>query len=684
MAVTAMILPSGTQLGDYRIRDVIGWGGMAVVYRAEQRGLNRDVALKVIPGTDEEFRRRVVHEGRVVAHLRHPNIIGIHAAGEENGWLYLAMPLVHGENLDERRRERHLTPMETIGLLTPIADALDAAHLAGVIHRDVKPQNILIDEDGRPYLADFGIATGVTDSEVGDTRGFVGTGMYAAPEQITGHTVSPATDVYSLTAVLYHCLAGCPPYEREHLSGVFDAHIHADPPSLPAGSSLAEGLNPVIARGMAKRPEDRFSKAGELMRSVSSVVAPGAATATTVAPAATTQPAGGRALTPPAHRRTSARRRKGLLLALGGIAVVLVALAIGLAMQSSPSLPRSVPRFIARGGPFTISYTRPWRAVSAAQLGSFVLTDRELGLAAGSSLRLAAGSASLAAGRLVDVPAIPGSPPAALVARFGRGYVTGDSQVAGHAGRTYTWPSLGGESQVGYVLATGTADSVIVCQGPSSPGTLLRSCGALAREATAPSSAVLPPGPDSALARSISGALARVQSQRSSLKGLPQATLAERGNRASELARTERRGLSALAAVSVPARYRSSVRSLQRALNAEEAAFSRLAKAGNAEDTSQYSTYAGQVHVRSQGLASAEVALGRYRLRVPALGVIKLAGPPVAANTGGSSPQPASGTAGGGGSAGTFGNGSGGGGGGGSGGGSGGGGGSHPATGPPS
>jgi tRNA A-37 threonylcarbamoyl transferase component Bud32 len=626
MAVTATFLEPGTRLGKYRIGKPIGCGGMAIVYIAEQEPLHRDVALKVIPSTDEEFRRRVEREALVIAALEHPNIIGIHEYGEEDGWLFLAMKLVRGENLAERMHERPLSAQETVRLLTPIADALDAAHRAGIVHRDVKPQNILIDGAGRPYLADFGIAKGPAGPDATDTRGFVGTDMYAAPEQITGLRVTPATDVYSLTAVLYHCLAGRPPYAAEHATDVLSAHVSKDPPGLAGDHPWASGLNRVIARGMAKRPQDRFQTASELMRSVSDVIESRTPSAS-LAPEATTHSAARPVPAVPAARPRTGSRRRGVLLGLGGVAVLVVLVAVGLALPGSSRRPTPPKRFSVRGGMFTINYARPWHAVTTTVPGSFALSDRGLGPAGIASVRLAADNATLAAGPVVKSSLIPGGPPPTLVARFRGGYRTADAQVAGHAGRAYTWSAFGG-SLIAYVLPTWAGDSAIICQGQSSPGALLRSCNGLARDATISDTRTLAPGPDRALAHSISGALTTVEARRSSLKGLRDATLTARASKASALAGAEHSAASALATMSVPTRYRSSVRSLRVALVDEGAAFRSLATAARADNPSEYSKAVANVHKLSRSLADAASALKAYQLEVPALGALTLDGPP--------------------------------------------------------
>ena len=268
MASAATLLRPGDVLGGFRVDDVIGIGGMAIVYRAQQASLGRPVALKVLSGrltSDPVFRERFRREGTHAAALEHPNIVPVYDSGEEDGQLYLAMRLVDGTNLAELIQTRGLTADQTIDLLKPIAGALDTAHAAGLIHRDVKPQNILITSEGHPYLADFGVAKGSNTYGLTATGGFVGSVNYASPEQIKGLTLTPASDVYALTAVIYQCLTGHVPYPRETDAGVMHAHLTEPPPTLPTIAGVDSEFHTVLARGMAKDPGARYGHAGDLL-----------------------------------------------------------------------------------------------------------------------------------------------------------------------------------------------------------------------------------------------------------------------------------------------------------------------------------------------------------------------------------------------------------------------------------
>ena len=273
MSATAAILSPGDTLGGYRILDVIGIGGMAIVYRAEQMSLGREVALKVLApelSRDEAFRERFRREGKNVAALDHTHIVTVHDSGEVDGRFYLAMRLVKGATLADRMRDGGLNAEETLQILVPIADALDTAHEIGLVHRDVKPQNILLSGRGEVYLADFGVARSAQTQGLTATGGFVGSFNYAAPEQALGKPTSEATDVYALTAVLFQCLTGQVPFPRDTDAGVLLAHISVPPPALD-GPEAGE-FNAVVAKGMAKDPAARYASAGKLMRAASEMI----------------------------------------------------------------------------------------------------------------------------------------------------------------------------------------------------------------------------------------------------------------------------------------------------------------------------------------------------------------------------------------------------------------------------
>ncbi len=327
----------------HRIEGVAGRGGMGVVYRATALDLDRLVALKLIApalSSDVSFRERFIRETRVAASLDHPNVIPVFAAGEEEDRLFFSMRYVDGDDLRTLiRREGRLEPAHAASIVSQIGNALDAAHRRGIVHRDVKPANVLIRSHppaDHAYLTDFGLTKRLHSVAGGETRagGWVGTLGYVAPEQIRGERVDARADVYALGCVLFHALTGATPYARESDEATLWAHLNAPPPAVTPRAPAA--FEEVIARALAKAPDDRFPSAGDLGRaalaaagqaphpSSERVVAQGAAAPTdreTVvspggAPAASVTPEAPTILSPPA----APHRRRGPLLA--GLAAV--------------------------------------------------------------------------------------------------------------------------------------------------------------------------------------------------------------------------------------------------------------------------------------------------------------------------------------------------------------------------
>src|SRR6266576_3973594 len=226
----------GTQVAGFRIESVLGRGGMSVVYVAEQVRLGRRVALKVLTtelAWDDQFRERFVRESQIAAAIDHPNIIPIYDAGEADGLLYIAMRFVEGPDLKEILKRGSLGVGRTIFLIEQLASALDAAHAHSLVHRDVKPGNILVEEStDHVYLTDFGVAKQTTERGLTSTGHFLGTVEYAAPEQIEGGSVDARTDVYALGCVLYECLTGAPPFSHGTEHAVLHAHLVDPPPSV--------------------------------------------------------------------------------------------------------------------------------------------------------------------------------------------------------------------------------------------------------------------------------------------------------------------------------------------------------------------------------------------------------------------------------------------------------------------
>ena len=263
------MLEPGTQVAGYRIEGVLGHGGMGIVYSARQLALERLVALKILApqlSGDESFRQRFRREGQVQAAIDHPHIIPIYEAGEIDGALFITMRLVRGPTLKDLIVARQLEAARTLRILKPIAQALDAAHEVELIHRDIKPQNILVGLHDHPYLADFGLTKGANEVGLTRTGQFVGTTDYVAPEQIRGEQAGAPSDVYSLAAVLYECLTGVVPYAKPSDAAVLFAHMMEPPPLVTdQRPDLPAALDEVVARGMAKDPAARQPRASDLI-----------------------------------------------------------------------------------------------------------------------------------------------------------------------------------------------------------------------------------------------------------------------------------------------------------------------------------------------------------------------------------------------------------------------------------
>jgi serine/threonine protein kinase len=259
----------GRSLGEYVLRSVLGIGGMAAVYRALDRALEREVAVKVLPASlvaDEDYVQRFREEAKRVAALKHPHIVPIYAFGEERGRLYHVMPLLHGSLRDRLQQEGHLPPDEAVPLVQQIASALEAAHALGLVHRDVKPENILLDAEGNALLTDFGIARPLSAlRQVGVARTLARTGMpigtpeYMAPEQLRGSPLDQRVDVYALGAVLYEVLTGTPPHEAASPFEVAALAISA-PILAPSqrNPQVWPALEQVMLKALAREPANRY------------------------------------------------------------------------------------------------------------------------------------------------------------------------------------------------------------------------------------------------------------------------------------------------------------------------------------------------------------------------------------------------------------------------------------------
>jgi serine/threonine protein kinase len=378
-------LSDGAEFAGYRIERRLGRGGMGVLYLAVEPGLERRVALKLIApeaASDEVFARRFAEESRIAASIEHPNVVPIYAAGEEAGVPFIAMRYVAGADLARRlTREGRLSPQVVVDLIAQIGNGLDAIHAAGLIHRDVKPANVLLsgDEGGaHAYITDFGVARNVaTESGLTQTGRFVGTLDYVAPEQISGGAIDARVDVYALGCLLFKLLTGEVPFPKEGDAARLYAHLN-DPPPAPSlyVPEVSMALDDVVIRAMSKSPDDRYPSAGDLGRAAQAALrgerpaAPERTVATGAAATRTAEaiPATGETRTsspteptrrlddeaPPAAAEPSAAGSGRRWALIGGLAALLVAVIVMVVLISGGG---SSPNTAATTSPATTEST---------------------------------------------------------------------------------------------------------------------------------------------------------------------------------------------------------------------------------------------------------------------------------------------------------------------------------------
>ena len=259
----------GTTFGPYRLKRLLGRGGMGEVYEAEHTVKEWTVAVKLMSESfskDPVNRERMKREARITGRLQEPHVVPIHDYGEIDGQMFLEMRLIEGVDLDTvLKRFGPLTPARAVAIITQVASALDAAHAAGVMHRDIKPPNILVTRDDFAYLVDFGIASATTDEKLTQLGTAVGTWKYMAPERFSNDEVTYRADIYALACVLHECLTGAPPYKSDSATTLVTAHLMEPVPQpSTARPGIPRAFDAVVARGMAKKPEDRYVSAGDL------------------------------------------------------------------------------------------------------------------------------------------------------------------------------------------------------------------------------------------------------------------------------------------------------------------------------------------------------------------------------------------------------------------------------------
>ena len=345
-----MQIGPGSEIAGFRLEEQIGAGGMGVVYRARQLDLDRTVALKLIQAElreDQEFKDRFRRESRLAASIDHPNVVPIFQAGEVDGAFFIAMRYVAGTDLGEllSQRQEPLPPIQAAEVVAQVAAGLDAAHAAGLVHRDVKPANILLDERHHAYLTDFGLTKQITSQSLNTKTGvWLGSVNYSAPEQIESKGLDARTDVYALGCVLFEALTKQLPYERDSDMALMWAKVHQDPRApRDLNPELPRQFDEVIARALARDADDRYPSAGDLGRAARAAavgevnpepertVARGAAAGATTVPLETPRepppsaPAWREAPTRALpNRRREFRRGRWALIASGALAAVAI------------------------------------------------------------------------------------------------------------------------------------------------------------------------------------------------------------------------------------------------------------------------------------------------------------------------------------------------------------------------
>ncbi len=326
----------GTQFAGYLIEGVVGRGGMGVVYRATELALDRPVALKLIApelAGDDSFRERFLRESRLAASIDHAGILPVYAAGEADGELFLATRFVTGTDLRSMIDDGPLPGERAIGLVGQVADALDAAHERGLVHRDVKPGNVLVDTADHCYLCDFGLTTQLVDGATTGTGRLAGSLDYLAPEQIRTGDVDGRADQYALACVLYELLSGRPPFRRDTEAQTLWAHMQEEPAPLLA----YDELDPIFARALAKEPAERYEDCNAFADDARAALGLGPS---------------------PIAVRRRRRRIGGRLLALGGalLAVAVVAVVLALTLRSGGTL-EAAPNSVGAVDPGSLELT---------------------------------------------------------------------------------------------------------------------------------------------------------------------------------------------------------------------------------------------------------------------------------------------------------------------------------------
>ena len=626
-----MTVSEGVNFAGYRVGRVIGHGGMGVVHEATHLTLERRVALKLIGpalATDPVFRERFKRESRATASLHHPHVVTIHDAGEEDGQLYLVMEYVEGSDLAELLARRGALPQkEAVALIAPIADALDEAHRLGLVHRDIKPGNILIRQtegSAWPLLTDFGLTRHVSSGAgLTDTGRWVGTVDYVAPEQVQGQEVDSRADVYSLGCVLFEALSGRVPFPADNDFAKLWSQVNDPAPRLDEvlpGSGAA--ITEVLLEVMAKAPDDRFDSAGAFAAEARrAVLGDGVGTTpadrrraqTRTAPIPSTtgtteapNPTGGSVV---GARPAAPRKRLGLL------AAIVVFLGVGAGIAAS-SFPASEPAERLARGNISLSFTDPWQRFNGTEgVAGFEITepirlnDRDL-----------AGAGILRAGRVTDpgprLDPLPralearmiGSPRRQLIKIDGVEWWRYRAEVRKGEGRN-SLTILMVESDEGY--------QGLACEGPSESDQEFQArCDAVAATLSLRGTEAVSPRPSKDLAdvlSSVQRGLSRAE--RTARPGLQAESTGRQAAAAARLSRSYGNQARRVGQAPSQAGTEAPIGRLERALKKLAGGYSSLARAARSEDGNAYDEASRQIASASRQFRGAVESLGNIGYR---------------------------------------------------------------------
>ncbi|PXX01401.1 serine/threonine protein kinase [Mycolicibacterium moriokaense] len=364
--------------GPYELQALLGVGGMGEVYRAYDTAKDRTVAVKLLRpemSADPGFQARFRRESRIAARLQEPHVIPVHDFGEINGVLYIDMRLVEGHDVHaELNRNGPLDPARAASIVGQVAAALDAAHASGLVHRDVKPENVLLTKNDFAYLVDFGIAYVGSETGLTSAGAAIGSCAYMAPERFTGGQVGPAADIYSLACLLYECLTGSAPFPTGELSQLMGAHIMSPPPRpSQTGPRVSAAFDAVVTRGMAKQPEQRFATAGDLARAANAAALAAQVSTEPSPEVEETQTTYRIPATPPPQSppaRTGFGRVGWLLAVAAGVLIVAIGLVLWFGLGKNKSEPVPVPTTATAGATTTQPTPTPTSAAPVALPGT--------------------------------------------------------------------------------------------------------------------------------------------------------------------------------------------------------------------------------------------------------------------------------------------------------------------------